>query len=82
MRLSGRRAYCGENAELTTEHASARWMPGKVPDSDSIAPVRGRHMFAGELTVDDVCARCNNDPGYPTAIVAVGLAAYGVTIMK
>lgn len=56
----GECAYCWNETELSTEHASARWIPGKIPDSDSIAPIRGRHMFQGELTVDDVCARCNN----------------------
>jgi len=40
----------------------ARWVPGKIPDSDSYAPVRGRHMFAGELTIEDVCLRCNSGP--------------------
>ena len=56
----GECAYCWNETELTTEHATARWVPGKIPDSESIAPVRGRHMFAGELTIDDVCGRCNN----------------------
>lgn len=53
-------AYCWMETELTTEHATARWVPGKIPDSDVVAPVRGRHMFAGALTINDVCARCNN----------------------
>jgi len=62
MSPQGKCAYCGLAAELTTEHASARWVPRKIPDSDSFAPVRDGHMCGGELTIEDVCASCNNVP--------------------
>ncbi len=62
MARVGECAYCGMETELTREHGFPRWLPGKIPDSDSYTPVRGVHMFAGELTIEDVCARCNNGP--------------------
>jgi len=35
-------------------------VPEKFPDHESIAPIRWKHMFAGQLTIEDVCATCNN----------------------
>src|SRR6267143_2627202 len=53
-------AYCGDEAELTREHVAA-WLPREFPEGDLATRVRPRHLFGGALTIEDVCAPCNNE---------------------
>lgn len=53
-------AYCGDKAELTKEHVAA-WLSKEFSGGGLATPVRPRHLFGGALTIEDVCATCNNE---------------------
>src|SRR5258706_14861012 len=59
MTTRGICSYCGIEAALTSEHVAA-WLTNEFPEGTLVTPVRKRHLFGGVLTVEDVCAECNN----------------------
>lgn len=58
--MSERRcAFCGESAPLTREHVWPRCISQKRKGETRFLG-KNRRFFDGDLTVKDVCARCNN----------------------
>lgn len=55
-------AYCGREADPTDEHVLPQWLRGELPEHSVVSPARGRHLFGGELVVNDVCVSCNGGP--------------------
>lgn len=57
-------AYCGSAEGLTREHIWPSCLLDREDDDDRFSSVRtreGEKLVAGELTVRDVCSKCNNE---------------------
>lgn len=55
-------AYCGRIAPFTKEHLWPTCIINRVQTYDMRYSERAQKVVAGDLTVGDVCARCNNGP--------------------
>jgi hypothetical protein len=55
-------AFCGAKGEMTREHVLPQWLRRALDGHSSVTPARGRHLFGGDLVIDDVCGPCNSGP--------------------